>query len=166
MSKFINEFKEFAVKGNAVDMAVGVIIGGAFGKIVSSIVDDIIMPPIGWLIGGVNFADLKFTLPSVDIEKSYIYNKVKKYIFLFFFYSSNSIRLYNDICLAVFYFLSFSRSRISASSFSSLEGSGAGAGFCSASTLFLRAKRFMPLTSMKTQKAMMMKSKSVWMKLP
>ena len=44
----------FAVKGNAVDMAVGVIIGGAFGKIVSSIVNDIIMPPIGWLIGGVN----------------------------------------------------------------------------------------------------------------
>lgn len=71
MGKFINEFKEFAVKGNAVDMAVGVIIGGAFGKIVSSIVNDIIMPPIGWLIGGVNFSDLKFTLPSVDmgIEK-------------------------------------------------------------------------------------------------
>ena len=71
MGKFINEFKEFAVKGNAVDMAVGVIIGGAFGKIVSSIVNDIIMPPIGWLIGGVNFSDLKITLPSVDmgIEK-------------------------------------------------------------------------------------------------
>ena len=51
MSKFFNEFKEFAVKGNAVDMAVGVIIGGAFGKIVTSIVNDIIMPPIGWLIG-------------------------------------------------------------------------------------------------------------------
>lgn len=67
MSKFIQEFKDFAVKGNAVDMAVGVIIGGAFGKIVSSIVDDIIMPPIGWLIGGVNFSDLKITLPSVDI---------------------------------------------------------------------------------------------------
>lgn len=67
MGKFINEFKEFAVKGNAVDMAVGVIIGGAFGKIVSSIVDDIIMPPIGWLIGGVNFSDLKCTLPSVDV---------------------------------------------------------------------------------------------------
>ena len=67
MSKFIQEFKEFAVKGNAVDMAVGVIIGGAFGKIVSSIVDDIIMPPIGWLIGGVNFSDLKFTLPRVEI---------------------------------------------------------------------------------------------------
>ena len=67
MGKFLNEFKAFAVKGNAVDMAVGVIIGGAFGKIVSSIVDDIIMPPIGWLIGGVNFTDLKFTLPRVEI---------------------------------------------------------------------------------------------------
>lgn len=67
MGKFINEFKEFAVKGNAVDMAVGVIIGGAFGKIVSSIVDDIIMPPIGWLIGGVNFTDLKVTLPTEEI---------------------------------------------------------------------------------------------------
>lgn len=63
MSKFIKEFKEFAVKGNAIDMAVGVIIGAAFGKIVSSIVSDIIMPPIGWLIGGVDFTDLKFTLP-------------------------------------------------------------------------------------------------------
>ena len=67
MGKLIKESKEFAVKGNAVDMAVGVIIGGAFGKIVSSIVDDIIMPPIGWLIGGVNFSDLKVTLPSVEI---------------------------------------------------------------------------------------------------
>lgn len=67
MGKFINEFKEFAVKGNAVDMAVGVIIGGAFGKIVSSIVNDIIMPPIGWLIGGVNFSDLKVTLPAEEI---------------------------------------------------------------------------------------------------
>ena len=67
MSKILNEFKAFAVKGNAVDMAVGVIIGGAFGKIVSSIVNDIIMPPIGWLIGGVNFSDLKFQLPQVEI---------------------------------------------------------------------------------------------------
>ena len=55
----LNEFKAFAVKGNAVDMAVGVIIGGAFGKIVSSIVNDIIMPPIGWLIGC-----LLYTSPS------------------------------------------------------------------------------------------------------
>ncbi len=71
MGKLINEFQQFAVKGNAVDMAVGVIIGGAFGKIVSSIVNDLIMPPIGWLIGGVNFTDLKVTLPEIDmgIEK-------------------------------------------------------------------------------------------------
>lgn len=69
MGKFLNEFKAFAVKGNAVDMAVGVIIGGAFGKIVSSIVDDIIMPPIGWLIGGVNFSDLKITLPAEKIAE-------------------------------------------------------------------------------------------------
>lgn len=71
MGKLVNEFKQFAVKGNAVDMAVGVIIGGAFGKIVSSIVNDLIMPPIGWIIGGVNFTDLKVTLPSIDmgIEK-------------------------------------------------------------------------------------------------
>lgn len=67
MSKFLTEFKEFAVKGNALDMAVGVIIGAAFGKIVSSIVDDIIMPPIGWLIGGVDFSNLKITLPAGQI---------------------------------------------------------------------------------------------------
>ena len=69
MSKFLNEFKEFAMRGNVLDMAVGVIIGGAFGKIVSSVVDDVIMPPIGWLIGGVNFADLKFTLPTVTSSR-------------------------------------------------------------------------------------------------
>ncbi|MDO5074328.1 MAG: large-conductance mechanosensitive channel protein MscL [Bacteroidales bacterium] len=62
---FISEFKAFAVKGNAVDMAVGVIIGAAFGKIVSSIVDDLIMPPIGWIIGGVDFKDLKVELPAL-----------------------------------------------------------------------------------------------------
>lgn len=67
MSKFLNEFKQFAMRGNVLDMAVGVIIGGAFGKIVSSVVDDVIMPPIGWLIGGVNFADLKITLPTVNV---------------------------------------------------------------------------------------------------
>ena len=52
------EFKEFAMKGNVIDMAVGVIIGAAFGKIVSSLVEDLIMPPLGFLIGGVNFSDL------------------------------------------------------------------------------------------------------------
>ncbi len=58
----IKEFKEFASKGSVVDLAVGIIIGGAFGKIVSSLVSDIIMPPIGYIIGGLNFTDLKFTL--------------------------------------------------------------------------------------------------------
>lgn len=67
MGDFIKEFKTFAVKGNAVDMAVGVIIGGAFGKIVTSIVNDVIMPPIGWLIGGVRFTDLKLKLPEVKL---------------------------------------------------------------------------------------------------
>src|SRR5687768_9119127 len=56
------EFKEFAMKGNVIDMAVGVIIGAAFGKIVSSLVEDVIMPPLGHIIGGVNFSDLALRL--------------------------------------------------------------------------------------------------------
>lgn len=59
---FIQEFKTFALKGNVVDMAVGVIIGGAFGKIVTSLVNDVIMPPLGMLIGKVNFTDLALNL--------------------------------------------------------------------------------------------------------
>jgi large conductance mechanosensitive channel len=60
--KILQEFKEFAMKGNVVDLAVGVIIGGAFGKIISSLVADVIMPPVGLLLGGVNFASLSLTL--------------------------------------------------------------------------------------------------------
>ena len=60
--KLADEFKAFALKGNVTDMAVGIIIGAAFGKIVSSIVGDIIMPPLGLLIGGVNFTDLKVVM--------------------------------------------------------------------------------------------------------
>lgn len=62
--KIINEFKSFAMKGNVVDMAVGIIIGAAFGKIVSSMVNDLIMPPLGLLIGGVNFTDLKIVMKA------------------------------------------------------------------------------------------------------
>ena len=62
MKKFTEEFKEFAMRGNVVDMAVGIIIGGAFGKIVSSLVTDVIMPPIGILVGGVNFSSLSVVL--------------------------------------------------------------------------------------------------------
>jgi len=58
----MKEFKEFALKGNVIDMAIGVIIGGAFGKIVSSLVNDVIMPPMGVLIGGVDFSRLAFTI--------------------------------------------------------------------------------------------------------
>ncbi len=62
--KIVDEFKAFAMKGNMIDMAVGIIIGGAFGKIVSSIVNDILMPPLGLLLGGVNFTDLKLVMKA------------------------------------------------------------------------------------------------------
>lgn len=61
--KIVEEFKAFALRGSVIDLAVGVIIGAAFGKIVSSLTSDIIMPPIGWLIGGVDFTSLKIALP-------------------------------------------------------------------------------------------------------
>ncbi len=63
---FIKEFKEFAMKGNVMDMAVGVIIGGAFGKIVTSLVDDVLMPAIGLLTGGVDLSGLEYHLPPVS----------------------------------------------------------------------------------------------------
>ncbi len=64
----VQEFKAFAMRGNVVDMAVGIIIGGAFGKIVSSVVSDIIMPPIGLLLGGVKFTDLKVIMKDPIID--------------------------------------------------------------------------------------------------
>ena len=63
---FLKEFKEFAMRGSVVDLAVGVVIGGAFGKIVTSLVDDIIMPPIGYLTGGVDFSEIKYVLKAAD----------------------------------------------------------------------------------------------------
>ena len=65
---FLKEFKAFALKGNVMDMAVGVIIGGAFGKIVTSLVNDIIMPPIGLLVGGVDFTNLKVVIKKAVVE--------------------------------------------------------------------------------------------------
>ena len=67
MGKFIQEFKEFALKGNVMDMAVGIIIGGAFGKIITSLVNDIIMPPIG-LITGNSFADAQYVLRPAELD--------------------------------------------------------------------------------------------------
>lgn len=66
----LKEFKSFAMRGNVVDLAVGIIIGGAFGKIVSSIVADLIMPPIGLLMGGVNFTDLKIVIKEAVGENA------------------------------------------------------------------------------------------------
>jgi large conductance mechanosensitive channel len=68
--KIVDEFKAFALKGNVVDMAVGIIIGAAFGKIVSSLVSDVIMPPLGLLIGGVDFTDLKINLKAAGIDEA------------------------------------------------------------------------------------------------
>ena len=73
--KLLDEFKGFAMKGNVVDMAVGIIIGAAFGKIVSSVVADIIMPPLGLLLGGVNFTDLKVVMKAAtDVAPAVTWN--------------------------------------------------------------------------------------------
>ena len=65
---FLKDFKAFALKGNVMDMAVGVIIGGAFGKIVTSLVNDVIMPPIGMIVGGVDFSDMKLTIKQQVLD--------------------------------------------------------------------------------------------------
>ena len=64
----MSEFKEFAMRGNVIDLAVGVVIGAAFGKIVTALVDNVIMPPIGLLIGGVDFSDLAITLKEASVD--------------------------------------------------------------------------------------------------
>ena len=66
----LKEFRDFAMRGNVVDLAVGVIIGGAFGKIVSSVVNDIIMPPIGLAIGGVDFKELKLVIKDATVDSA------------------------------------------------------------------------------------------------
>jgi large conductance mechanosensitive channel len=63
---FVGEFKEFIARGNVVDLAVGVIIGGAFGKIVTSLVDQVVMPPVGLITGGIDFSDMKIVLKAAD----------------------------------------------------------------------------------------------------
>ncbi len=87
----VKEFKEFAMRGNVVDMAVGIIIGGAFGKIVSSLVNDVIMPPLGLLIGGVDFSDLWITLknatatePAVVLRYGTFINTVVDFVIVAF----------------------------------------------------------------------------------
>ncbi len=65
---FFSEFRDFAMRGNVIDLAVGVVIGGAFGKIVSAVVDKILMPPLGYVMGGIDFADKKFVIQDALLE--------------------------------------------------------------------------------------------------
>ena len=83
----VKEFKEFAVKGDAIDMAIGIIIGASFGKIVTSLVNDVIMPPLGLLLGGVDFKNLKFVmkeavgeLPAVTLNYGQFINTVLDFV--------------------------------------------------------------------------------------
>ncbi|MCX7614642.1 MAG: large-conductance mechanosensitive channel protein MscL [Clostridiales bacterium] len=80
MKKLLAEFKQFATRGNVVDLAVGVIIGGAFGKIVTSLVNDIIMPVIGFISGGINFTNLSFTLAPAKAGKDAVVLKYGMFI--------------------------------------------------------------------------------------
>jgi len=87
----IKEFKEFAMRGNVVDMAVGIVIGAAFGKIVSSFVSDVLMPPIGMLLGGVDFSNLMITLkgavgetPAVVVKYGQFINTVLDFVIVAF----------------------------------------------------------------------------------
>lgn len=87
----LKEFKEFAVRGNVVDLAVGVIIGASFGKIVTSLVNDVVMPPIGLLMGGMDFSDLAFTLkeasgdiPAVTVNIGMFINNVLDFMIVAF----------------------------------------------------------------------------------
>ncbi len=84
MSKFLNEFKEFAMKGNVVDMAVGVIIGGAFGKIVSSLVDNVLMPIFGVLTGGVDFSGLSVKFNDASIQYGLFIQNVIDFLIIAF----------------------------------------------------------------------------------
>lgn len=81
--KLVKEFKTFAMRGNVIDLAIGIIIGGAFGKIVSSVVSDIIMPPVGLLVGGVNFTDLKIILKEADPAVTLNYGNFLQVVFDF-----------------------------------------------------------------------------------
>ena len=87
----LKEFKNFAMRGNVIDMAVGIIIGGAFGKIISSLVSDVLMPPIGWLMGGVDFSNLELKIkeavgatPAVTIKYGLFLNTIISFIIVAF----------------------------------------------------------------------------------
>ena len=84
MSSFLKEFKDFAMRGNVMDMAVGVIIGGAFGKIVSSLVDDIFMPIIGVLTGGIDFSNLSVKVEDANVKYGMFLQNVLDFLIIAF----------------------------------------------------------------------------------
>ncbi len=84
MASFVSEFKEFAMRGNVMDMAVGVIIGGAFGKIVSSLVNDVLMPIIGTLTGGIDFSGLAITIGKANINYGMFIQNIIDFIIVAF----------------------------------------------------------------------------------
>jgi len=84
IKKMITEFKTFAMRGNVIDMAVGIVIGGAFGKIVTSLVGDIIMPPIGFLLGRVDFSSLVIKMGNVTINYGNFINTIVSFIIVAF----------------------------------------------------------------------------------
>lgn len=84
MKNFVKEFREFISKGNVMDMAVGVIIGGAFGKIVSSLVENILMPLIGIILGGVNFSDLSVTVGTAEVKYGVFLQSVFDFLIIAF----------------------------------------------------------------------------------
>ena len=84
MTKFLSEFKSFAMRGNVIDMAVGVIIGGAFGKIVSSLVDDVLMPLIGTIVGGIDFTSLALTIGEAKITYGNFLQNILDFIIVAF----------------------------------------------------------------------------------
>lgn len=107
MKKFMEEFKEFITKGNAIDLAVGVIIGGAFGKIINSLVADIIMPPIGMLLGNVDFTNLYVQLnkAAVSIPKETPLTVAQEQGAVVFAYGSFLMTIINFLIIAFFIFL-------------------------------------------------------------
>ena len=82
MKKIINEFKEFIERGNVIDLAVGVVMGSAFSKIVSSVVDDLLMPVIGVVIGGIDFSSLKITFKNADIRYGLLLNNIINFLII------------------------------------------------------------------------------------
>lgn len=82
MKNFMQEFKDFALKGNVLDLAIGVVIGAAFGKIVSSLVDNIIMPLVGMILGGVSFSDLHVVVGSADLKYGLFIQSVVDFVII------------------------------------------------------------------------------------